>query len=304
MMNNKNNIIIDDFIKYLKNERKFSIHTIRAYQFDLIEFNMFLYKIDKKLHLDSIDSSVIQNYIQNKSQKNTGDKSLQRKVASIKSFYKYLTITLKIKHNISELISSPKISKKLPHFLTKKEVQQLMETPDLSSYKGIRDKSILEVFYSTGVRISELINIKINDINMKNKLIKIIGKGGKERYVILGLESSHSLKHYIKIRKIIYNNKNNKYLYPAIKKSYQSHISNKTIYNIVKKYLFKISKNEKLSPHSLRHSFATHLLDNGADLLSVKDLLGHEDLSSTQVYTHVSIKKIKEIYKIAHPHAK
>ena len=302
-MNNKNNIIIDDFIKYLKNERKFSIHTIRAYQFDLIEFNMFLYKIDKKLHLDSIDSSVIQNYIQNKSQKNTGDKSLQRKVASIKSFYKYLTITLKIKHNISELISSPKISKKLPHFLTKKEVQQLMETPDLSSYKGIRDKSILEVFYSTGVRISELINIEIKDIDLKQKLIKIFGKGKKTRKVIIGSKALEALDSYLVVRKKLPNNYS-KFLYSSLKKGSKNHISNKTDYNIIKKYLLKISNNEKLSPHSLRHSFATHLLDNGADLMSVKDLLGHEDLSSTQIYTHVSIKKIKEIYKIAHPHAK
>ena len=138
---------------------------------------------------------------------------------------------------------------------------------------------------------------------MKNRLIKVLGKGSKERYVILGKDACESLKSYMNIKdKITLNN--NEYLYPSLKKGTSKYVSQKTIYNIVKKYLLKTSNNEKLSPHSLRHSFATHLLENGADLMSVKELLDHEDLSSTQIYTHVSIKKIKETYKIAHPHAK
>ena len=180
-----------------------------------------------------------------------------------------------------------------------------MSLPDLSSYIGIRDKSILEVLYSTGLRISELISIKLDNINLNKKIIKVFGKGSKERYVLLGKEALNSLEEYIENRnKMGKNYKGNFFLYPGIKKSKVGHISQRTMFGIIKKYLMMISNNEKLSPHSLRHSFATHLLDNGADLMSVKDLLDHEDLSSTQIYTHVSIKKIKEIYKIAHPHAK
>ena len=180
-----------------------------------------------------------------------------------------------------------------------------MKKPDLLTFEGVRDKSILEIFYSTGIRISEIIKIKIIDIEFEKKLIKIYGKGNKERYVILGQEALNSLAEYLKIRaKMMKENHGNGFLYPELSKNNKKYISYKSMYNIVKKYLRKISKNEKLSPHSLRHSFATHLLENGADIMSVKDLLGHEDLSSTQIYTNVSIKKIKEAYNIAHPHAK
>jgi len=180
-----------------------------------------------------------------------------------------------------------------------------MNSPDLEAYIGIRDKSILEIFYSTGARISEIVNIRTVDIEMEKKLIKIYGKGNKERYVILGKDALNSVLDYLSIRMKISNyDKENLYLYPAMKKSSKGHISYKSMYNLVKKYIKKVSNNEKLSPHSLRHSFATHLLENGADIMSVKDLLGHKDLSSTQIYTNVSIKKIKEVYKIAHPHAK
>lgn len=297
----KNKKLIISFLEYLEFERKYSLHTIRSYKIDLNEFDLFLYKMGK-LKFDSIDRHAVQIFIQSLAKRKVADKTLQRKVATIKSFYKYLTLIDKVPYNISELISSPKISKKLPNLLSKEQISTLMKLPDLSTYKGIRDKLILEIFYSTGVRISELIKIKINDINDKNKIIKIFGKGSKERYVILGLEALNSLKDYFKI----YNKLKNKndYLYPSSRKGSSMHISYKTVYDIVKNYLKQVSKNEKLSPHSLRHSFATHLLENGADLMSVKDMLGHEDLSSTQIYTHVSIKKIKEIYKIAHPHAK
>ncbi|MDB4859846.1 tyrosine-type recombinase/integrase, partial [Candidatus Marinimicrobia bacterium] len=172
--------------------------------------------------------------------------------------------------------------------------------PDLTSYNGIRDRSILEILYSTGVRISELAKIKLIDINFTKKIIKVIGKGSKERYVILGNQAFKALNNYIFIRsKLKFSS--SKYLYPQIKKSSTTYISDKTLFNIVKKYLKLISVNEKLSPHSIRHSFATHLLENGADLISVKDMLGHEDLISTQIYTHVGIDKLKKVYKKSHP---
>ena len=238
-------------------------------------------------------------YIQKCSKDNVSSKTLSRKVASIKSLFKFLTQNSLIKNNISSLILSPKISKKIPNYLSKKEVAHLMSLPDLSSYKGTMHRCILEVFYSTGLRISELVQIKIDDIEIKKNIIKIKGKGNKERLVIIGKSASNSIKNYLRLHK----NSDNIYLYPSSNKL-GLHISVSYVYKMVKKYLVDVTKNEKMSPHSLRHSFATHLLDNGADLMSVKELLGHEDLSSTQVYTHISIEKMKKIYKKSHPHGK
>ena len=301
----KNDKYINNFLEYIEKERNFSKHTIRNYRIDLISFSNFLHTADSNLSILKIDKSFIQEFIKSLSISGLSDKTLQRKVASIKSFFKYLNYVDKVKFNVSKLISSPKISKKLPNLLTILEVEELMKKPDLLTFEGVRDKSILEIFYSTGIRISEIIKIKIIDIEFEKKLIKIYGKGNKERYVILGQEALNSLAEYLKIRaKMMKENHKNGFLYPALSKNNKKYISYKSMYNIVKKYLRKISKNEKLSPHSLRHSFATHLLENGADIMSVKDLLGHEDLSSTQIYTNVSIKKIKEAYNIAHPHAK
>jgi len=304
-MKSKNNKYINNFLEYIEKERNFSKHTVRNYKIDLMSFSNFLYKTTNDLSIIKIDKSFIQEFIKNLSMSGLSDKTLQRKVASIKSFYKYLNYVDKVKFNVSNLISSPKISKKLPNLLTISEAEELMKKPDLLTFEGIRDKSILEIFYSSGVRISEIIKIRIVDIEFEKKLIKIYGKGNKERYVILGQEALNSLNEYMKIRvKMMKENYENSFLYPALSKNNKKYISYKSMYNIVKKYLRKISKNEKLSPHSLRHSFATHLLENGADIMSVKDLLGHKDLSSTQIYTSVSIKKIKEAYNIAHPHAK
>ena len=294
---------IVDFLEYIENERRFSQHTIRAYAFDLNEFERFLRYYDQNLCINDIDISALQFYIQSLSKIGLEGKSIQRKVSTIKSFYKFLTEKEIIRYNIADLVQIPKASKKLPHLLSRKEIDKLMKLPDLLTYEGIRDKSILEVLYSTGLRISELKKIEINNIDINKKLIKVKGKGNKERYVILGKESLNSLVNFLNIRdKINRWNSGDCYLYPSIYKKNKKYISEKTLFNIVKKYLKMISNNERLSPHSLRHSFATHLLENGADLLAVKDMLGHEDLSSTQIYTHVSIKKIKEVYRKAHPY--
>ena len=174
-----------------------------------------------------------------------------------------------------------------------------MSLPDLSTKRGLMHKSILEVFYSTGLRISELAEIENCNLDLDKNILKVLGKGNKERIVIIGEIASESLKNYLRVSR----NSDNIYLYPSSNKI-NSHVSVSYIYKMVKKHLTKVTNDEKMSPHSLRHSFATHLLDNGADLMSVKELLGHEDLSSTQVYTHISINKMKKIYKKSHPHGK
>ena len=298
-MNNED--LINDFLDFIKNGKKFSIHTIRSYKYDLIQFNEFIFKYDTSLSFVDIDKSAIQFFIQKISKKGCSDRTLQRKVSSLKSFYRFLLENTYTNYNIANHIHTPKASKKLPNVLSKNEIRNLMKLPDLNTNDGKRDQSILELFYSTGMRISELIKIKMENVDLNKNLIKIIGKGNKERFVIIGKEALNSILEYLKIRNRL-SLQNNLFLYPCLKKAKKLYISEKTVYNMVKKYLMKISNNEKLSPHSLRHSFATHLLENGADLMSVKDLLGHKDLSSTQIYTHVSIDKIKKVYKKAHPH--
>lgn len=297
-MNNYNFDIINEFLDYILKVRKFSNHTIRSYKTDLKQFVLFLNDYDSEIKIVDLDKSVIQNYIQKISKTKVEDKTLLRKVSTIKSLFKFLTLHNLVKTNIAELIPSPKTSKKIPNYLTKKQVLKLMSLPDLTTKQGVMHKSILELFYSTGMRISELVSIKNKDVNVNKKIIKIVGKGNKERIVILGNEASIALENYIKNNTI-----NNLFLYPSLSKK-KYHLSINYVYKMVKKYLSYVSRDDKLSPHSLRHSFATHLLDNGADLMSVKDLLGHEDLSSTQVYTHVTIDKMKKIYKLSHPHGK
>lgn len=294
------NKIINDFLDDLLNHRFFSKNTIRAYKKDLFEFSDYIFNYSNCSNIKSVDLIILQNYIQKLFRSKIDEKTILRKISSIKSFFKYLSFNKIIKNNISDFIQLPKTSKKLPYLLSVKEISSLMKLPDLSTNNGIRDKSILEILYSTGIRISELAKIQLIDINFTKKLIKVFGKGSKERYVILGAEALKSLNDYMFIRdKLKFSN--SLYLYPKIKKSGKDYISDKTLFNIVKKYLKLISVNEKLSPHSIRHSFASHLLENGADLISVKDMLGHEDLISTQIYTHVGIDKIKKVYKKSHP---
>jgi len=293
-----NKSLTEEFLLYIS-QKNYSYHTIRSYKNDIKQFCDFLYSYDNKILLTNIDKTAIQSYIQKLSKKHLSDKTLLRKVATIKSLYKFLTLNEYTPFNITELIPSPKTSKVLPHYLSESEVDKLMSLPDLSTLSGIRDKSILEIFYSTGIRISELVSIKIKNINLNKKLIKIIGKGNKERIVIIGKNALLALSQYLDK-----SNNRNIFLYPSINMKKNTHISINYIYKLVKKYLVKVSADEKLSPHSLRHSFATHLLNSGADLMSVKELLGHEDLSSTQIYTHVSVDKMKKIYKLSHPHAK
>ena len=296
-MNSKNIEIIRDFLSYIANERKFSKHTVRNYKNDLEQFDKFLSQYDDDINFINLDKTAIQFYIKYCSKKNFSDKTLLRRIASIKSMYKYLTYQGVVDYNITSMLILPKITKKIPNYLSEKEIIKLMSLPDLNTIKGNMHKSILEVFYSTGLRISELVRIKNKNVDYNKKNIRILGKGNKERIVILGSKAADAIKNYLRVSK----NSHNIYLYPS---SYNvdSHISESYVYKMVKGYLVKVTNNEEMSPHSLRHSFATHLLNNGADLVSVKELLGHEDLSSTQVYTHMSTERIKKIYKQTHPH--
>ena len=292
---------INEFLSYLKEIRRYSDHTIRNYQIDLCQFIRYLYKNDPELLILDIDKDSVKEFLFSLHAKKLSDKSIARKVATLKSIFNYMSKNNIIDKNILENIKIPKVSKKLPHLLSEKEIQKLLSI-ELSDNRIIMEMCILELFYATGIRISELARIKIQNISFNDKTIKVLGKGNKERMVILNNSSINLLEKYMES----FCEQEQVYLFASSvrKNRLFGHISEKAIYNITKKHLKRISNDEKLSPHSLRHSFATHLLQAGADLMSVKELLGHESLSSTQIYTHVQLEKMKKDYKKSHPLAK
>jgi len=304
-MLNRNKKIVEEFLQYLEVEKHYSLNTTRAYKVDL---NQFFNSLESKLAFTEISANDIQLFLQRLSRNKMSERTLSRKLASIKSLFNYLLRQNKIAVNIAKLIKTPEIPKRLPNYLSAAEISLLLSYPYGDTFKDFRDRLILELFYATGLRISELIKIKTGDIQVEGGTIKVLGKGNKERIVVFGKTASDILREYLKQRFDYEKFNLSVYLFPQLKKSkdgsMNSHIHVKTVFNIVKKYIRQVSSNEKLSPHSIRHSFATHLLNNGADLIAVKDLLGHVSLSSTQVYTHVQIKKIKDVYNQAHPHAK
>ena len=299
--NSNNSIQISEFLDYIRDIRRYSDHTVRNYNIDLVQFSNYLYKCDKELLILDVCKENIQEYLFSLHAKKKTDKTIARKVATLKSLFSYMVKHNIISNNIMSNIKVPKVSKKLPHLLSKDQIELLFDI-DLSDNKILMEVCVLELFYATGMRISELTRIEILNINFENQTIKVLGKGNKERIVILSPNSINVLKKYISV----FCNTDQVFLFGSLIKSRKKthHISEKAIYNITKKHLKRISNDEKLTPHSLRHSFATHLLDSGADLMSVKELLGHESLTSTQVYTHVQLEKMKRDYSKSHPLSK
>ena len=284
----------------LEKERNFSLHTIKAYKNDLNRFNYFLNNTLSRKKLAKINRNDIRKFLAEEYNNGYSSKTVARRLATIKSYFKYLVKTELIQENISIHINSPKVPKKLPNFVDKNLIDILMNTPSLDTHIGIRDRAILELFYSTGMRLSELVNMNIGDFEINKKLIRVIGKGNKERMIPYGRTAESAIKNYLKIRNIslkpAFANK------PLFVNSSEKRISKRTIQRRMNNYIKLVADGKRIGPHLLRHTFATHLLDNGADIRAVKDLLGHSSLSSTQIYTHVSIEKLKKDYTQAHPH--
>ena len=292
----KNNLLnVENFFDYIKNQRRYSIHTLRAYKNDLFHFIDYLGE-DK--NITKINKYDLHEYITFIS-KSLSAKSLSRKVATIKSLYRFLSDEEIIDYNISKSIKTPKIEKKLPNYVSINDMKTFFKKTLNEIEISSRDLLIIDILYSTGIRVSECASILIKDINLDNKTIKVVGKGKKERIVVFGNDTKKNMLNYLND---ILGYEQECFLFPS--KSKKKTITTRTIYNIVKKYIKLVSNNEKLGPHSLRHSFATHLLEGGSDLMAIKDLLGHESLSSTQIYTHLDIKRMKEIYNKSHPQAK
>ena len=289
----------DAFIKYLKFEKRLSDHTILSYDNDLKQFESFFKIYSTNKEIKTTDKRAIRSWIVELSLKNLSPKSINRKIATLKSFFKFLIKREVIEINPTTNITSLKTDQKIPNFLKEKDVNFLFDNLILEkNFNGERDMMILELLYGTGIRISELINLKTRNINLPKKEMKIMGKRKKERIIPLHQQIISQIKKYLDKKNeiksthefLLCTNKGKK-LYPML------------IYRIVKKHLSSLINSKKYNPHLLRHTFATHILNKGGDLNSIKDLLGHESLAATQIYTHNSIEKLKETFKASHPRA-
>ena len=293
---------IDDFHSYLEKERGYSEHTCTSYAHDLQRFNNFLIEYEgiHDISVESIDKQAIRHFLGKEFEDGFSSKTVGRRLASIKSFYKYLIKAEVVENNPSIYVKTPKSTKPLPNYVDEKMIDALMEAPPADTIAGLRDRAILELFYSTGIRLSELINIKFGNIDFNSNLLKVVGKGNKERLIPFGGRAMKAIENYIAKsgRSLKTADKD----MPLFVNSKGGRISQRTVQRSVNMYLRLVTEGEHLGPHTLRHSFATHLLDRGADLRAVKDLLGHSSLSSTQIYTHVQPERMKKIYKKAHPH--
>ena len=295
-------MLIEKFIEYLKIEKNYSVNTLSAYKKDLIEFQVFINENFDKCVIKNVDYKIIRSWIVLLVNKNLSNRSINRKVSSLKSFYKFLVKTETI--NSSPLIAhSPlKQSKKIQVPFSKDEIGALLDSDFFKSdYKGVLQKTIISFFYLTGVRRIELINLKTSDINMNSYTIRIMGKRNKERIIPMLPKLKESISEYLKIKSQEFNNVISDNLF--ISKS-GIQLSEKYVYRTVNEYFKLVSPKVKKAPHVLRHSFATHLINEGADINSVKELLGHSSLSATQVYSHTSMERIKEVFKNSHPRAK
>ena len=301
-------LIMDEFYDYLKKERAFSSHTIDAYRNDL---DRFILSFPKTLSdLNQIDKDMIYNFLSEEFDKNYKSKTIARRLASIKSLFKYLIRSEQISQNPSINIKTPKVEKKLPNFVDIKVIDKLMEIPDIKTTKGLRDRAIIELFYSTGIRLSELANLDLSSIIIdsnkntgeENYMVKVLGKGEKERIIPFGKEAKYWMDKYLNTRGFSINSGLGNL--PLFANSKEKPVAYSTIKRRIRNYIKLVSEGEGLGPHILRHSFATHMIDRGADIRSVQELLGHSSLSSTQIYTHIKPERMKKVHANAHPHGK
>jgi len=285
------NRYIEKFIFYLEIEKNYSKHTLLNYRLDLEEFVSFAGQIS----IEKSDYILLRRFLATLRNKDHRPRTISRKISSLRSFYKFLHREGLIKENPAAILSSPKLDKKLPKFMTENEMTKFIELPSSKGVSGKRDRAIFETLYSTGIRVSELVGLNIDHVDLIGNIVKVYGKGKKERLVPIGNKAIESIRDYLDHRphqvSALFLNK------------FGTRLSDRSIRNIINKYIAKASVLSHVSPHMFRHSFATHLLDRGADLRSVQELLGHVNLSTTQIYTHVTTERLKKIYDKAHPRA-
>ncbi len=275
---------IDSFLHYLKEEMNYSKYTIKNYQLDITDFFKYinLHKIDYL----KIDNTTVRGYLKYLDSCNLKNSTISRRISALRTFYNYLLEKALVSNNVFLNVKNPKLEKKLPNYLNYTEIEELLNSIDISTQDGLMKRLLIELFYATGCRVGEIVNIKVSDIDLSNKTIKVMGKGSKERIVYYGDYASKYLRLYLSDgrRGYLFTGTNNEQL---------------TIYDvelIVKDIMKHLSIKTHVTPHTLRHTFATHLLNNGADIKTVQELLGHVNLSTTGIYTHVSSDRLKDVY--------
>ncbi|MGQ0540918.1 MAG: tyrosine recombinase XerC [Blastocatellia bacterium] len=296
------------FLEHLKHERNMSDHTLRNYASDLEQFRSYLLKIERRedLPVEQIDRLTIREWMATLHTENKKKTSIARKLASLRTFFQFLVREGKLESNPAKLVTTPRIERKLPNHLTMEDAVRFIETPDINSDLGRRDRAIIEFLYATGIRVGELVNIDLKDIDFREKLVRVIGKRRKQRIVPFHEHALQALMHYLsETRPVFLNN------CPPAERNLQAcflnyqgtRITTRSVGRMIDKYIKQCADIHSISPHSLRHSFATHLLDQGADLRDIQELLGHARLSTTQIYMQVSMEKMIDVYTSAHPKA-
>jgi len=287
----KDQALVDSYLASLKSERNFSPHTLLNYRLDLKQFSRFLE--GKKLSLAAVDRTIAREFLYHLEGKKYSRRSLARKVSAVRSFFRWLTREKKVNANPFELLSTPKIEKRLPNFLYEEEMMKMLKAPA----PGGRDAALLELLYGAGLRVSEAIKLNYSDLDLSEGEVRVLGKGSKERIALIGSHAIAALRKYLSSRKkgdsrAVFQNQRG------------GRLTERSVERLIKFYARKAGLDKIVTPHTLRHTFATHLLGNGADLRTVQELLGHSSLSTTQVYTHITKERLKSVYDLAHPRAK
>lgn len=296
---------IKSFVDYLRYERNLSEHTIAGYEADLKEFERFYLGLDSELDWNSIDADVVRQWEVSIMERGNKASSVGRRLSALRTFYRFLMKRKMVTKDPAHLVRAPKKDKTLPGYVREEEMNHLFDGDFFdASFKGLRDKTILLTFYSTGIRLSELTGLRLPDFDMNQMQLKVTGKRNKQRFVPFGVELRDSVREYLSIRGQFCSERGFSTDVLFVDERSGGEMSPSGVREMVKRYLSLVTTQQKRSPHVLRHSFATSMLNHHADLQSVKELLGHESLSTTEVYTHTSFEELKEVYKHAHPRAK
>jgi len=289
---------LGEFLAYLQHERNASPHTISSYRIDLTQLADHLQA--KKIKLTQVDNVVLRGFLVELYRRSLTKTSAARKLAAIRSFFEYGVRQKWVADNPAKIVASPRLDRHVPTFLSEEEMEKLLEVPVTDNALGLRDRAILELFYATGMRVSELVGVNLEDVSLDEKMIRVRGKGKKERLIPFGRKAAESLEAYLRVRHTFPLALGEKALFL----NYQgTRITARSVQRLAGKYFKKAALRKKISPHALRHSFATHLLGRGADLRVIQELLGHESLATTQKYTHVDVKQLLDVYRKSHPRA-
>jgi len=305
---------IEKYLEYLEFQRNASPHTLRNYASDLGQFLSYLTHTPggeprPEPELNQIDNLTIREYLGSLHQRRNKKSSIARKLATIRSFMKFLSLQGMIEANPAKVVASPKLESRLPDYITIDSITHLVEAPDTGTDTGKRDRAILELLYAAGLRVGELVGLNLGDISLSEGLVKVVGKGRKERIVPFGKRAAEALLAYLEVRAKRVKAQTSSKSKPAaageaVFLNFRGgRLTSRSVGNIVDQYVGRLAQRLKVHPHTLRHTFATHMLNAGADLRTIQELLGHESLSTTQKYTHVSTEQLVRIYKSAHPRA-